>query len=248
MSGSNPAPFDAAVVIPTVLRPTLERAVRSVFAQDFDGRVQILIGIDKRAGDPAVLDGLARACPPRMAVTVVDPGYSTACVNGGLIDVRCGGSLRSALSIPAHSRFVAYLDDDNWYAPDHLSSLVAAIADHGWAWSRRRFFDAATGADLGEDRWYSVGPDTGAFAARGGLVDTNCLLIDTLRCADVLWRWSQPAGPGGEWEHRTVLRGLVAAEPGRGTGRATVHYGVDRARQALLAARMVGPPAIAWRP
>jgi hypothetical protein len=36
-------PFDVAVVIPTVLRPTLLRAVRSIFRQDLKGRIQILI-------------------------------------------------------------------------------------------------------------------------------------------------------------------------------------------------------------
>lgn len=30
---------DVAVVIPTVLRPTLARAVRSVFSQDLNGRI-----------------------------------------------------------------------------------------------------------------------------------------------------------------------------------------------------------------
>ena len=47
--------FDVAVVIPSLLRPTLPRALRSVFAQDFQGSVQILIGIDA----PATPDILA---------------------------------------------------------------------------------------------------------------------------------------------------------------------------------------------
>ena len=38
--------YAVAVIIPTTLRPELCRAVRSVFAQDFPGSVQILIGID----------------------------------------------------------------------------------------------------------------------------------------------------------------------------------------------------------
>jgi hypothetical protein len=42
--------MDAAVIIPTLLRPSLVRAVQSVFAQQFGGRVQILIGIDQRSG------------------------------------------------------------------------------------------------------------------------------------------------------------------------------------------------------
>jgi len=38
-------------VIPTVLRPTLKDAFLSVFHQTFPGRVQVLIGIDRTAGD-----------------------------------------------------------------------------------------------------------------------------------------------------------------------------------------------------
>ena len=37
--------FDAAVVIPTILRPELGDALRSVFAQDLGGRIHALIGI-----------------------------------------------------------------------------------------------------------------------------------------------------------------------------------------------------------
>ena len=37
----------------TVVRPSLARAIRSVYAQRFDGRVQILIGIDRMEGDRA---------------------------------------------------------------------------------------------------------------------------------------------------------------------------------------------------
>ncbi len=45
-------PFDAAVVIATVLKPTLTRAVCSVFNQSFAGRIHVLIGVDPRpAGD-----------------------------------------------------------------------------------------------------------------------------------------------------------------------------------------------------
>ncbi|MBT6512880.1 MAG: hypothetical protein HOL02_20820 [Rhodospirillaceae bacterium] len=55
--------FDAAVVIPTLLRSSLVRAVESVFAQDFDGRIQVLIGVDVAKGDRAVLDDLEARVP-----------------------------------------------------------------------------------------------------------------------------------------------------------------------------------------
>ena len=82
-------PFDVAVVIQTILRPSLLQAVRSVFAQDFAGRVQILIGVDKAEGDPALIDTLRGECPANFALTFIDPGYSTSQRHGGLYARAC---------------------------------------------------------------------------------------------------------------------------------------------------------------
>jgi len=43
--------FDAAVVTPTIMRPDIEQALRSVFDQDVSGRVQVLVGIDRLVTD-----------------------------------------------------------------------------------------------------------------------------------------------------------------------------------------------------
>lgn len=91
------APFDAAVVIPTVLRPSLARPVRSVYGQRFPGRIQVLIGVDRpRNGspaDPGVLDVLRRECPAHCVLSVLDLGYSTSVRNGGLYRGGCGGAV-----------------------------------------------------------------------------------------------------------------------------------------------------------
>ena len=56
----------------TVVRPSLAQAIRSVYAQRFTGRIQILVGIDRWEGERAVLDGLLAECPSHVAVTEVD--------------------------------------------------------------------------------------------------------------------------------------------------------------------------------
>jgi hypothetical protein len=56
-------PFDVGIVMATVVRPTLEGAVRSVFAQQFAGRIQILIGVDRWQGDRAAVEQLRAARP-----------------------------------------------------------------------------------------------------------------------------------------------------------------------------------------
>jgi hypothetical protein len=44
-------PFDAAIVIATIMRPSLGPALRSIFQQSFRGRTQIVLGIDKSVGE-----------------------------------------------------------------------------------------------------------------------------------------------------------------------------------------------------
>ena len=48
--------FDVAVVMPSLLRPQLRDALRSIFAQDLIGRIQVLIGIDTLEGDCSLLE------------------------------------------------------------------------------------------------------------------------------------------------------------------------------------------------
>ncbi len=223
-------PRDIAVVIPTILRASLPRAVESVyrqdFAKDFGGTIQLLIGVDAIKGDAAMLETIRRDCPDRIEVTVFDPGYSTSRWNGGLHPARDGGVLRTMLSYLANARYVAYLDDDNWWAPDHLSSLFEAIQGKGWAYGFRWFVDGKTSQPLCLDRWESVGPDRGVFAEKaGGFVDPNCLMIDKLQCEPVLRLWSIPMFPhAGEGADRNVFTALKDGYEAGETRRATTYY------------------------
>jgi hypothetical protein len=222
-----PAPFDAAVVIPTVLRPTLRRAVASVFRQRFPGRIQILVGIDRAIGNRSVLDDLRRECPAHCALTVLDLGYSTSSRHGGLYPGASGGALRTILSYAAHSRAVAYLDDDNWFGEDHLRTLRDAMDGNDWAFSLRWFVDRDTGEPLCVDRWESVGPGAGAFReSLGGFVDTNCLMIDKVACEPTLrwWCFPLPGDPRAMSEDRMVFDDLARYHPFGATNRATSYY------------------------
>jgi hypothetical protein len=236
-------PYEVAVVIPTALRPSLLQAVRSVFAQDLPGRVQVLIGIDKQLGSTEILDTLRSECPPRMALTVVNPGYSTANRNGGLYSAIGGGALRTVMSHLANSPYIAYLDDDNWWAADHLSSLRKTIEGVGWAWSYRWLVDAANDKPIAIDKWDSVGPGRGLFRRYiGGFVDTNCLMLDKRRADDVLWYWSHGMLRRGAASDRRVFRALVEREPWRCSEKATAYYRVEFDRQQELARRIQNPP------
>lgn len=225
--GSLQQPFDFAVVMPTVLRPTVAEAIQSVFDQRFDARVQLLIGIDAAARDPSQVEQICRSVPDRHSVLLFYPGYSTSRRHGGVHATWDGGSLRTILSYLANSRYVAYLDDDNWWADDHLSGMHAALmAGAEWAYSLRWFVHSGSRQPICRDEWESVGPRRGFYITLGGWVDPNCLAIDKIACEAVLRWWSIPLRDDltGRAADRNVFRILATEFRGAPTGRHSVFY------------------------
>ncbi len=231
-------PFDVGIVTVTVVRETLPQALRSVFAQRFAGRIQVLVGVDRWAGDRAMVEQLRAEAPSHVAVTLLDLGYSTSQRNGGVYPSHYGGALKTILSYAANSRYVTYLDDDNWYAPDHLATMLEAAAGKAWAFSLRHFVDAESGVPLCPDTWESLGPGRGIYAsAQGGFVDTNCYFIDKLACNDVFPEWAMTRFAGGTGGDRQVLEKL------RGKP-----FGTNGAHTVFYRTRLVGlHPYLLWR-
>ena len=218
-------PFDVAVVIQTILRPSLVRAVQSVFDQQYEGTVQVLVGVDARehAFDMTRLTGRV---PANMALTLVDPGYSTSRQRGGVHDT-LGGALRTALSYLANSPLVAYLDDDCWWDHRHLETMTAAVHLRDWAYSLRWYVGPGTNIPICVDSFELVGPSAGAYAVhQGGFCDTNTLLIDKTRCPEVLPLWSRAlrGNPQGRGMDRVVFDALRQHDQFGSTAKATVFY------------------------
>ena len=223
-------PFDAAVVMFTKRKGSLAAAVRSVFGQQFEGRVQVVVGVDGPDADREALAALVREVPDAMALTVVDPGYSTARSRGGLYAPEAGGTLRTALTLLANARHVAYLSEVNRYAPHHLAELKRAIGDRAWAHSLRWFADARTGAVICRDDWESVGPGGGVYAkSEGGFVATDTLLVDKLACHGVLAAWAD-ADAQGRGEDRRFFR-AIRGLPHAATGEPSVYAAIRLEKQ-----------------
>jgi hypothetical protein len=221
--------FAVAVVIPTVLRPHLRWALESVFRQDLEGSIQVLIGIDKPLGERSLLDALLLEAPPNVHITVLDPGYSTSVRHGGIYSTHYGGALRTILSYLANSHYIAYLDDDDWFAPGHLSSLLTAIRGHAWAYSLRWYGHPARPEGLCIDEWESTGPDTGIFKERfGGFVAPSCMMLDKSVCHMLLPFWSVAMFADGGGEDRRIFEKLRGhGFPGGATHRATSYCTLD---------------------
>ena len=224
------APSDVAVVIPTVLRASLLDAVKSVYGQSYAGRIQLLIGVDKAFGSIDELNAVLAGRPPHVSAIVLSLPYSTSTRHGGVHPARDGGSIRSMLTFMANSQYVAYLDDDNQWEPGHLAGLLNAVRGKVWAHSMRLLIDQASGKEIAVDRWDSVGVGRGRFAASGGFVDPNCLLIDKVAAARALGRWSE--GPG-MMSDRQFFGAIKAAAHGQ-VNEPTVRYSV-RAQDTMFA-------------
>jgi hypothetical protein len=225
-------PADFAVVMTTTLRSTIANAVQSIFHQRFAGSVQILIGIDASIGDATRAEQLCLSLPDRHSVLLFYPGYSTSFRHGGLHAARDGGSLRTILSYLANSRYVAYLDDDNWWSEDHLSALYSVLSGGAeWAYTLRWFVHPDSRRPICRDDWESVGPGGGHFSKAGGWVDPNCLAIDKIACEATLPWWSIPMrnSPEGMDADRNVFRILRTRFRGASTGRHSVFYQINEA-------------------
>jgi len=109
------APADAplvSVVIPTVLRPRLARAVAHARGQEVPGRVEVVVAVDTVPGDDEL-----RAVS-ELADTVV--------LTGG----RRGAGTARNLGVEASTApYVAFLDDDDEWHPGHLAAAIAALDD-----------------------------------------------------------------------------------------------------------------------
>ena len=226
--GSLQEPFDFAVVIPTTLRPTLLDAVQSVFDQKFDGSVQILIGVDTSYGERTHIERLCSSTPDRHSVLLFYPGYSTSRRHGGQSASWDGGSLRTILSYLANSRYIAHLDDDNWWSDDHLPSLYTSLrSGFDWAYALRWFVHPRSRRPICRDEWEFVGPGRGYFSQ--GWVDPNCLAIDKIACEAVLRWWSIPLRNSTKAmdADRNVFRILRTEFRGISTGLHSVFYEIS---------------------
>lgn len=223
--------FTVSVVIPTLIRPSLRRAAESIFNQDVDGTIHLLIGIDKQIGDTRILEELISSAPDNVFVSVVDPGFSTSVRHGGLYNNLFGGAIVTIASYIANSQYVAYLGDDNWFAPNHLSSLLDAIKGKAWAFSKRWYVHPNTLEPLCVDDWESVGPNAGLYLESfGGFVDPNTLMLDKAMCHMLLPLWSTTLHgyPAGDTSDRVVFGALLQEGLAWGqTGLATSYYVID---------------------
>ncbi len=100
-----------SVVIPTIGRESVVRAVESALAQTVPVSVTVVVD------DPAALDTVTDSVAARNVTVIGTPG-------------RIGGSAARNLGADASGgEYIAYLDDDDWWEPDKIEKQLAAARD-----------------------------------------------------------------------------------------------------------------------
>jgi glycosyltransferase involved in cell wall biosynthesis len=145
------------VVIPTKDRwPVLRRALRAVLLQDAPGVDVDVVVVDGASSDgtAARLRGLG---DPRVRVLEEEPRGVSRARNAGIEAAR--------------GRWVAFLDDDDLWAPSKLRSQLAALArDPGATWSCTGAVRVHDGLRLGGPEPTPVGGDVVPALLRGNAV------------------------------------------------------------------------------
>jgi glycosyltransferase involved in cell wall biosynthesis len=197
-----------SVVIPTFDRPELcVRAVRSALAQDWVTLEVIVVG---------------DACPRFAAVmAALGDELRVRGINLPRNHGPGGAVPRNVGILAAAGQWIAYLDDDNTWDPDHVSTVMAAVRDAGasWGFSSMRVPD---------------GTDLGFSEPAPGRIDTSCV-VHAKRLFDAYGPW-RSLQETGEYAHDWELfsRWVANGEPWAATGNPTLRYNTETSRQAAF--------------
>lgn len=203
------------VVTSSIGRPELRACIESVQKQDYPLKVKHMVFVN---GPPwhekakETLKDFPEVEAFYLREETGDVGIGPGC-----------GNVFAAGPWLTNSDLIFYLNDDDFYEPDHVSSMVKIMWENNlsWAYSLRRFVDK-DGKPFCEDDFDSLGFWSCVYSDSQFLVDNSCYAMRK----DVAKRfghcWSVPAV--GD---RAVLRALKQAGLRAGcTGMSTVNYRV----------------------
>lgn len=225
---SDPTPrYAVTVVTPSVGTRHVGRAIESVQAQTYP-LIRHLVVVDGAEHRARVAEALPRSPQHPLDVVVLPATVGSRGFNGHRV--------YGAAPYLVDGRFVAFLDEDNWFDPDHLETVMARITGTGAAWgfSLRRIVDEE-GRFLMDDDCESLGPVPSWLDASVHLVDANCYVLrrDLALATAGLWYRRCPDEPSPDIELcRWLLdeRSRFAA-----TGRPTVNYRLHGPRAGVRA-------------
>jgi hypothetical protein len=188
-----------AVITPTVGNECIIKCLKSVADQDFKGKIKHYVVPDgwKASQDFEWWTGYSK--------WKKGDGYPEQKYNHielcNLSDNvgKAGGNwyghrIYAAFSYLVNADAICFLDEDNWFEPNHISSLAELINTHDldWAFSHRKIFDKA-GKYLLDDNCESLGVHPAWVGDQVFHVDTSSYMVRTDIATRVAGAWH------GQW-------------------------------------------------
>lgn len=208
-------PPTVGVITPTIGTDKLYDAVESVYNQDYKGKLNHYVVIDGMQRDVNVRD----ACSD-FKVSVIELPFNTGA--GGYY----GHRIYAAMSQIVPDDYILFLDEDNLYEPDHVRSMVEAIAQQNDRFGHCfRKIVSPKNEYLLDDDCESLGNwPIMCDQNNGYLVDTSCFIFrnDFLRNSGHLWN----SGWGGDRKFLQESRKWFGISPITMCGY-TVRYRLD---------------------
>lgn len=202
------------VITPSTGAPELEQAIKSVAQQDIT--VDHLIVCDGNKFKEKVCHIVDKVCEGSGATACYLP-YNT----GG--EGFYGHRIMAGFSHLVNHDYVCFLDQDNYFDNNHISSLVSLIEKNklDWAYSLRTIIDKQ-GHYLCKDNCESLGKWPAWVNNQAHLIDVSsyCFKTSFLRQVGHLWDF----GWGADRRFYTILRDHIKHENYMCTGKHSLFY------------------------
>lgn len=204
------------VIIATIGKDSLERAIDSLYRQTYrrgPGGLQCLVVVDGPEFDHNARAVYHDAIRKRDADWI---NIITLPENTGAKGYRCF-RIYGAMPMLVNQDWIAYLDDDNWFEPDHIANCVEACrrAPLDWCFTLRNIWHE--GKLLCPDHCESVGLWPTWYDRSKRHIDTNCYFMRRELAVSVAQFWHRSRyddkGEVQESADTIVANVLTAEEP-----------------------------------
>jgi LmbE family N-acetylglucosaminyl deacetylase/glycosyltransferase involved in cell wall biosynthesis len=191
-----------SVIVRTTGRATLDDALRSLACQTHPSLEVVLVDV---AGQHAGKERQLR------------PGATVRVVQG--IGLGRAAALNAGLAA-ATGRYLAFLDDDDWYHPEHLSALVAALQAAPDAQMAYASVEAVECLDNAAPcrRWVFDTPYDPVTLLCENYIPLNAFAVERALLADEQWTFDESLGIYEDWDFLIWLSRRTRFEPVRTIG------------------------------
>lgn len=212
-------PKTVTIITPTIGSPKLADATQSVLAQTYE-HITHLIVVD----GPQYFEAATKhACVNKEGRSVAHIAFSPF-NTGGVGDGFYGHRIYAAYPHLVNTDYIFFLDEDNWYQPNHVETLVKTLGEgNQFAYSLREVYDENKNY-ICDDNCESLGkwPIWFKHDAPEYLVDTSSFAFTREFLIQVchLWHW----GWGGDRRFYNIVRDKAKHDT---SGKHTLCYRLD---------------------